>query len=291
MVTDQYCIAAHGKSSREWPFIACSDSPFTEQEWSRYQKVCQGEGVALPKRPALLNKADDINSLIKRDWNEHELADKLRRQSELRNKFDGTERKRLEKELERAKNLGQEAKAAQLQEQLDNLETPRLAFRTSLTPAKKNGAESSTPSQQERLAQLNAENRRRNAEAVRKAQLKERAKAREIEKKLERGEAVEEDTSRRLRTKAKFVHDINDTGEKKPGGSQTASGASTPANGAGTPKLGAQKGSSSSLLPHLAKLQQQKAVDKNGIPTIHKPLMDDDIIGALDLDIDEDILV
>jgi RNA polymerase-associated protein RTF1 len=29
-VTDQYVIAAHGKAEREWPFIACSDSAFTE---------------------------------------------------------------------------------------------------------------------------------------------------------------------------------------------------------------------------------------------------------------------
>ena len=29
-VTDQYVVAAHGKAQKEWPFIACSDSPFTE---------------------------------------------------------------------------------------------------------------------------------------------------------------------------------------------------------------------------------------------------------------------
>lgn len=29
-VTDQYVKAAHGKAVRDWPFIACSDRPFTE---------------------------------------------------------------------------------------------------------------------------------------------------------------------------------------------------------------------------------------------------------------------
>lgn len=29
-VTDQYVKAAHGKAVREWPFISCSDSDFTE---------------------------------------------------------------------------------------------------------------------------------------------------------------------------------------------------------------------------------------------------------------------
>lgn len=29
-VTDQYVVAAHGKAEREWPFIVCSESNFTE---------------------------------------------------------------------------------------------------------------------------------------------------------------------------------------------------------------------------------------------------------------------
>jgi RNA polymerase-associated protein RTF1 len=28
--TTQYIRAAHGKAERNWPFITCSDSPFTE---------------------------------------------------------------------------------------------------------------------------------------------------------------------------------------------------------------------------------------------------------------------
>jgi RNA polymerase-associated protein RTF1 len=30
VVTTQYVRAAHGKAERDWPFIACSNSPFTE---------------------------------------------------------------------------------------------------------------------------------------------------------------------------------------------------------------------------------------------------------------------
>lgn len=29
-VTNQYAVLAHGKAEREFPFVACSDSPFTE---------------------------------------------------------------------------------------------------------------------------------------------------------------------------------------------------------------------------------------------------------------------
>lgn len=120
-----------------------------------------------------------------------------------------------------------------------------------------------------------------NAELVRKAQLKEKAKSREIEMALKRGEAVADDPSRRLRTKAKFVHDVNDAAKRLAG---NGSEASTPSNT--TPKVSATK---PEMLAHLAKLHEKNYTESNGVPTIHKPLMDDDVIGALDLDIDVEI--
>ena len=45
-------------------------------------------------------------------------------------------------------------------------------------------------------------------------------------------------------------------------------------------------GPAKAALPsHLSKLHE----DKNGMPGIHKPIMDDDVIGSLDLDIDVEI--
>ncbi|KAF3000523.1 hypothetical protein G7054_g5998 [Neopestalotiopsis clavispora] len=278
-VTDQYAVAAHGKAEREWPFIACSDSPFTESEFNRYKATLQHEGLNFPKRPNLLAKAEDINKLRSRSWTDQELDQKLQRERELRNRFNPSNRERIAKQLEDAKASGDDARASELQEELDSMEGSRLAWKTSLTAAKP--AASSGVSQQDRLAQLNIENRRRNAEAVRKAQLKEKAKAREVEAKLARGEDVVEDTSRRLRTQPKFMRDENApaTSDRK---STPLSATSTPANG--TPKMGA-------VPPHIAKLQQQNSTgaDKKGIPQIHRPLMDDDIIGSLDLDIDVEI--
>ncbi|KAI1468021.1 plus-3-domain-containing protein [Daldinia caldariorum] len=282
-VTDQYVIAAHGKSEREWPFISCSDSPFTEAEFNRYKKVCQDEGVIFPKRPTLDAKIDDINALVNRSWTDAEVNAKIERERSLLSKFTPTERNRLLELIEEAKRRGDDARVSELQDKLDSLETPRLAFKTSLTPSNK--STSSTPSQQERLAALNAENRRRNVEAVRKAQLMEKAKARQIEARVARGEDVNEDTSRRLRTKPKFRQDINGPTEQK---STIGSGASTPANG--TPKQSAA--TKAPVLPHIQKLQiqnHQSGKDKKGIPQIHKPIVDDDIIAALDLDIEVEI--
>jgi RNA polymerase-associated protein RTF1 len=258
---------------------------FLQAEWNRYKQTCLSEGVAIPKKPALINKIDDINKLVNRKWTELELMQKLERQNGLYIKYSGIERERLEKQIADAIARGHDEKAAKLQEELDKVEVPRLAFKTSLTSAKKK--QDKGPTQQDLLAKLNAENRRRTAETVRKAQLKELQRSREIEMKISRGEHVEEDHSRRVRTRAKFVHDKNEYDQirkqkEKDRDGAKASGTSTPASG--TPSMKPQ------VLPHIAKLQeQQRQATKGGIPVIHKPLMDDDIIGALDLDIDIEI--
>ncbi|KAK8098232.1 uncharacterized protein PG998_013718 [Apiospora kogelbergensis] len=283
-VTDQYVVAAHGKAEREWPFIVCSESDFTESEFNRYKATVTSEGGVFPKRPALSAKIGDINQLLGRSWTDKELDDKLQRERALRDQFNPAERNRIANALESAKEQGQMDKVAELQEQLDSLETPRLAFKTSLTADKK---ASSGNSQQDRLAKVNAENRKRNAEAVRKAQLREKAKARDIENRIARGEEVKEDTSRRLRTQPKFLLDHNEVEERVKTG--TTSGASTPATG--TPRPNAS-GAGNRTLPHIAKLQQsqsQSGTENNGMPQIHRPLVDDDIIGSLDLDIDVEI--
>ncbi|KAI1773415.1 plus-3-domain-containing protein [Hypoxylon cercidicola] len=283
-VTDQYVKAAHGKAERDWPFISCSDQPFTEAEFIRFKKVCQDEGIIFPKKPVLDAKIDDINALRNRSWTDAEVNEKIERERSLREKFEPTERKRLLNAIEEARRRGDDMQVSKLQDQLDSLETPRLAFRTSLTPVNK--PTNSAPSQQDRLAALNAENRRRNAEAVRKAQIMEKAKARKIEARIARGEDVEEDTSRRLRTRPKFKQDVNASTDQK-STPLNGSTASTPANG--TPKQGPTK---APLLPHLQKLQlqnHQTGKDHKGIPQIHKPIVDDDIIAALDLEIEVDI--
>ncbi|KAK3381296.1 hypothetical protein B0H63DRAFT_475271 [Podospora didyma] len=274
MVVDLYVIAAHGKAQREWPFIMCSDREFTETEWNRYKTVAAAEGVTIPTKPALANKIDDINKLVQRVWTEQELSEKLKRQNTLHAKYSGAEREKIAKQLDMARARNDEEAVKKFQEKLDSIEVPRLAFKTSLSPQKKK-SEKAGPSQQERLALLNAENRRKNAESVRKAQLKERAKTRELELRMSRGGLPDE--AGRLKTR------MNESVE----GTPAKSGTSTPANGFGTPSLGAQQ---SHLLPHIAKLhEQQRSQTVSGIPMIHKPLMDDDIIGALDLDIDIDI--
>jgi RNA polymerase-associated protein RTF1 len=133
------------------------------------------------------------------------------------------------------------------------------------------------------LALLNLENRRKNAESVRQAQLKERARAREMEARragAARGEAAEEgDRAAARRTvKAKVVvHRANGEDGTPDERSRSPSARDSPAKVVPADQE----------LEKLKRLQREK--ETKGIPTIHKPLMDDDIIGALDLGIDVDI--
>lgn len=294
-MTDQHVRVAHGKAVREFPFIAASSGKFTDvflplsskgsanskqSELNRYQVTCQNEGTSLPTQVFLQDKVDDINRLIGHNWTTEEIKARLNKRNELKKKFDPAERQRVAQLLEDARARGDDAQAEELQTELIELQKQRLAFKTSLGPSKLTDKLSHS-TEQDKLAERNRETRRINVDAVRKAQLKEKAKVRGIEQALKRGEHVQDDPSRRLRTKAKFLHDKNQVAEDKKGGApaQTTPGG-TPANGTSTPKK--DQG-----LLHLAKLrEQQNAV---GLPTVHKPIMDDDVIGALDLDIDVEI--
>ncbi|KAL2071640.1 hypothetical protein VTL71DRAFT_12875 [Oculimacula yallundae] len=272
--TTQYVRAAHGKAERNWPFISCSDSGFTESEWNRFKVTCQAEGVPLPTKPKLNQKMGDINNLINRSWTEAELQEKLTKSGALVQKFIPIERNRLNGLIKEAKARGDTVKEDEYRKELEALDGPKLAYSTSLQPSPKKSTTAPGMSQQERLAILNRQNRRKNAEEVRQAQINERRAAKQIEAAVARGEVVTEDHSRRLKTRAKFKHDVADA-------LVITSGASTPT--ASTPTMTAKK--PSTAIPHLQKLQ----AEKKGIPSLRRPLMDDDIIGSIDFGIDIEI--
>lgn len=211
-----------------------------------------------------------------------EISEKVKKQQALMDRFSGVERARVERDLAQARAHGNEVLAEELQDKLDKMPAPRLAFQTSL---KKNSpAKSTTPSQQDRLAEKNALNRQLNAKQVREAQLAERRKIREIEDSIKGGDSGV-DSPQQGKPRAKLAR--GDSVASNP------SAANTPANG--TPTLSAQKTSTTKkedVLPHLAKLKEAQlaeATAKGGVPMIHKTLYDDDIIGALDLELDVEI--
>ncbi|KAM0282261.1 hypothetical protein ACHAQH_003125 [Verticillium albo-atrum] len=277
-VTDQYVIAAHGKAEKEFAFIFCSDKPVTEREYNRYVTTLQVDGMAFPKTQVLLNKIDDINKFVERSLTSAEIDEKVARKNDLRKKFDPERRDRLRWEIEEATAAGHKKRIADLQEELDDLLSNRLAFRTTLDPPK---TTSTNAAQQDRLADINRERRRQNAANVGKAQLKEKHEARKKEAAIERGEVTDLDLSRRIRTRTKFVHQNHQTADEA-----AASGNGTPTNG--TPKVAPVK-KEAEVLPHIAKaLENARKAEKKGLPIIHRPICDDDIIGEIDLELDVD---
>ena len=246
-----------------------------QAEFNRYKAVLQDEGLLFPKKPTLSAKIDDINVLLNRTWTDAEVNDKIVRERNLRSKYSPHERTRLQESLEEARRRGDDARVSQLQDQLDSLETPRLAFKTSLTPTKK--SPSTKQDQPDRMAQLNVHARHLNHQNIRQAQINEKARAREkiARERAARGESTGADTPIKSKSKG--------DSQRPPSSTPTnGSGASTPANGA----------SKGPLLPHIAKIQMQKhqtAADHKGLPQIHKPIVDDDVIAAMDIEIDVDI--
>lgn len=276
VITDQYVAAAHGKSVRTSPFLMCSDSPFTEAEFIRFQKFCQSENVPIPTKQKLENKADDINNLIHRTWTEAELQEKLVRSGALMQKQLPLQRTRIINEIKDAQATGNEERVEELRAELAKLEGPKLAFNTSMTAKARKGAGNTGghKAQQERIAQLNMENRRKNTEAVRQAQINERRAAKRVEAAIKRGEVVVEDHSKRVKTRAIFKHDVSDTLQKK---DVEESGTNNE-----TTKVAAK------VVSHSTPKTPQYTNNGNtkGLPGLRRPLQDDDIIASIDLGIE-----
>ena len=231
-------------------------------------------------KPKTIQKLADINNLLNRRWTEAELQEKLTRSGALSNIYVSIERNRLNNLLAEARAQGNTKKEAEVRDELSRLDGPKLAFNTSLhqSPKKSTSSEAPVMNQQDRIALLNRQNRKKNIEEVRQAQIAERRKAKRIEAALARGEDVVEDTSRRVKTRAKVNYDVSEVG---PPIRKTDNG--TPVME--TPSTISADTSASQLI---AKLQAANA-EKKGSGTIRRPIMDDDIIGAIDFGIDMDL--
>ncbi|KAL3468479.1 hypothetical protein BJX64DRAFT_246042 [Aspergillus heterothallicus] len=268
-VTNQYAVLAHGKSEREFPFIACSDSPFTEAEFSRYRQTMAVEDCKMATRSQVAKKVTDINRLLNHKFTNDELNEKLRKQGSLDSKMTIFKRVEIEKHIKLARELGDDAEVERLQAELAS-QIPKLAFGSSISKPRADKI-----SEHERLAQLNLRNQKLNYENVRRAQLEERKASRKAAAAAARGEAPI-NPFLRVKTLAKTHHDVNGPTKTEENGSR-----------GGTPAPGASKANTPdrSSTP----IGSQKKQSKGGIATIRHKNMDDENIAALDLDIDIDI--
>ena len=101
--------------------------------------------MPFPTKDELISKIDDINRMVNYVWTDEELNEKLRRVREMHAKYGPFQREAVQKQLELARARGDEEAVARLQERLDSLEVPRLAFRTgSLFPQMKTSTTATT---------------------------------------------------------------------------------------------------------------------------------------------------
>lgn len=305
-VTNQYALVAVGKSEKEWPFLACSNSKFTDIEFERYKKTMVVENLLVPTKSFLISKVNDINQLINHRFTEEEIQQKLNRSGALKTKFASLERSTLLSRRKEAEALGDEKTIAKLDAELATLEGPKLAFGTSMTksPAEPSSTSTGTTSssQQERLAALNRANRKANAEEIRKAQHAEKKADAIARKAIERGEAVANPFAR-VKTRAKVHYDVHSDTLAPPaarpaldelfeGGSRDASRAGTPLSvgsktgtpkRSGTPLLLVRNGNGNGAG------EEKKGGVGFGLGLGRKRNMDDDVLAALDMGIDIEI--
>lgn len=215
---------------------------------------------------------------MNRTWTEEELQEKLRKSGALLKKALPLERTRINDLIRKARAAGNLEKVEALQTELAALEGNKITTKKPST--------TTVLSQQERLAELNRVNRRKNLEEVRQAQIAERRAVKRVEAAIARGETVTEDHSRRVKTRAKFQYDASELEARKPG----TEGHDTPSRdkGGNAKEKNGDGPSISSITAAVEKLKAANA-DKKSLPTLRKPLMDDDIIGAIDLEIDIEI--
>ena len=229
------------------------------------------------------------------------------RQNALKRRFIPINRERVRRELEEARAIGDETRAADLQEKLDGADAPRLAFRTTLKASTK-----TTNAHDDKLADANSARKPRPsasvAQDVRLAQIREKqqllaldqAAARE---RAEKGQAY--DPSKRLKTKTTFWHDVGekdallknknnsssrrDTQSKKNGDS---SGAKKDSGVVAQKREEDEKRRKDAAAQEALEKLRRKQVDEQrmkGLPTVSRVITGDDVIGALELDIDVDI--
>ncbi|KAG8529450.1 uncharacterized protein KY384_006087 [Bacidia gigantensis] len=279
-VTNQHLMLAVEGTQKEFHMNSISNSTVTEVEVANHKNNLANEGKPIPSRPYLDHKIDDINSLIHHQFTDDELQHKLERSGVLSSKAASFEKVAILNRRRAAEEHADEAAVAKCDAELTELTGPRLRYGTSLDNPKPVVAAPALPSQQDLMAELNRQNRKKNAEDIRKAQLAEKRAARLAREAVARGEAVE-DPFARVKTTARTHYDVNETLAPHRVKEVNRSRSGTPA-GLLTPKIEARK------VTRSPEVKPQSVVRK-GLPVLGSRNMDDEIIGALDMGIDIEI--
>ncbi|KAL7273078.1 RNA polymerase-associated protein rtf1 [Rhizina undulata] len=256
--TDQHLQVCQGKAEKTFPMDMMSDGPITEQELARFKKQLECDKVPLPSLSFVQKKAQELRNLDSRSLTTEEVDAIIVKRN--KGKVDAVNlvlrRGQLRNARETAMANGDTAEVDRIDKELQLLED------------QKRKPVGRPENQLDRLAKINAENRKRNTAEIRKAEIEEKRAARLA---AEQAGGVM-NPFMRVKTKAKFRHESFESKRKNvedvstPADSQDSSKSATPkpvgANGVGVMVPGVKRGR------------------KGGI---------DDIIASIDLKIEIDI--
>jgi len=164
---DTYLIASYGSMDREYPFVACSDTGFTEEEFQRRNQMLESQNLEPSTQAFLFKKCSAINAFLAKTLTAAEISEKVARRNKYLHLLASSEPgfgvgpKTLERNLalERVNE----------QNRLHNQKTVRAA----------------------ELARINE--RRRLQKQAAKARMEREEKERKAKEAAERGETVEEE--------------------------------------------------------------------------------------------------
>lgn len=264
--TDRYVFTTIGKHEKDWQFIACSDSKFTEPEFDQYKASLTEDNQRLPTTRFLDQKCADITALIDHRWTDPEIELKMQARKSMEKKFHSYGRDRIIRRREEALAKGDEVYVARLDQEL---------IQYDIGAAAKAATKLATPNkalvQQDRLAALNKANRKANSEEIRRVQIAEK---RQVQKSREaamaRAKKAEADAAEAAEAAKNKLLGI-------PGKTDDLFGDASDVSRAGTPALA--KGLSRAGTP----MKEKK------LGHFRKKNMEDDAIAAMDLGIEIDI--
>lgn len=297
-ITDQYALVTQGNSTRPWPLSACSDSPFTAAEVDRYLEQLRKEQLRPPTRKFLESRLNAIHALLNIEWTDARLTEKFAKQRAMQRKYDPAHIARQKTEALTRRRLDAETSGDMDEVARCDAELAALANSGVSTV---NGALRSSPAamkvmastnnmstvHQDRMAQLNAKNRGKNSEEVRRALIEEKRKlalAREAAMAEAQQKAEAEAAKKKKEEEAKrLAVPRNDFSELFGEGSDISR--------AGTPLGGTPRRSRAGTPMNGAAVRNERETENKGGPigTIRKKAMDDEIIGGMDLGIDVEI--
>ena len=263
---------------------------FCQAEFYRWKQVCESESVKLPSREFMQTKLAGIHALINRPWTSQEIDAKIKRYNQF--KLDD-----VESSSQSVAATTAAAAAATSGGQLLSSASSQLSSSSSqsglgpgLGPGQGPGPGpgpvelqiSKDMSPAERIAALNAINRKNNVEETRRALIRERRRelaAREQAALARKQQAAAAAAAASEKSLDVLFDEGGEDGGDDAGGAQSRQKLSSLPSSSSSPSLLDKKG----IKP------RQGGGAQTGIPSVRGMKMDDDVIGEMDLGIDLEI--